>query len=96
MRPKRLLILGILFLLIQCADNKTSDYTIEAIHTPASPVIDGVENDPIWQHITPVVLKENGSGNEVQESEPFSFYVMIRIYGHLLPKRMNIYGRMKR
>ena len=73
MRPKSLLILGILFLLIQCADNNTSDYTIEAIHTPASPVIDGVENDPIWQRITPVVLKENGSGNEVQESEPYTY-----------------------
>lgn len=68
-RPKSLLILGILFLLIRCADNKSSAYTIEAIHTKASPEIDGAENDLIWQQTTPLVLKENKAGYELLESD---------------------------
>lgn len=67
-RLKNLLILSALFLLIQCAENKPSDYKIEAIYTSESPIIDGTENDSIWQRIIPVVLKENSSGNEVLES----------------------------
>lgn len=68
MRPKNILILGTLFLLMQCAENKPSDYKIEAIFTSGSPIIDGTENDSIWQQIIPAVLKENSSGNEVLES----------------------------
>jgi len=69
MRPKNLLLLGTLFLLMQCAEKKSTDYTIEAIFTSESPIIDGIENDSIWQQIIPVVLKDNRSGNEVRESE---------------------------
>lgn len=68
MRPKNLLILGTLFLLMQCAENKPSDYKIEAIFTSRPPIIDGTENDSIWQQILPEVLKENRSGNEVRDS----------------------------
>ncbi len=68
MKPKNLLIIGTLFLLMQCAENKPSEYTIEAKFTSESPIIDGLENDLIWQQITPVVLKENRAGNDVQES----------------------------
>lgn len=68
MRPKNLLILGTLFLLMQCAEKKSSDYKIEAIFTSKSPIIDGKDNDAIWQQLTPIVLIENRSGNEVQES----------------------------
>lgn len=69
MRLKHLLILSTLFLLMQCAGNKPSDYKIEAIYTSRSPIIDGTENDSIWQQIIPIVLKDNRSGNEAQESE---------------------------
>ncbi|MEQ8218614.1 MAG: carbohydrate-binding family 9-like protein [Arenibacter sp.] len=41
---------------------------MEAIYASESPIIDGAENDPIWQKITPVVLKDNQTGNEGQES----------------------------
>ena len=68
MRPKHLLILGTLFLLMQCAENKPSDNKIEAIFTSRSPIIDGTDNDSIWQQIIPIVLKDNRSGNEAQES----------------------------
>lgn len=109
-KPKNLLIIGALFLLVQCAENKPSDDTIEAIFTAESPIIDGLENDLIWQQITPVVLKENRSGNEVLESRLkthfkacyddsnlYFFFVCndIRISGHLLRKGMNIYGRTR-
>lgn len=69
MRPKYLLIVSILFLLVQCAENKPSDDNIEAIYTSESPIIDGLENDSIWQHMIPIVLKDNRSGNGAQESE---------------------------
>lgn len=69
MRLKHLLILSTLFLLMQCAGNKPSDYKIEAIYTSRSPIIDGTENDSIWQQIIPILLKDNRSGNEAQESE---------------------------
>lgn len=68
MRPKNLLIIGTLFLLMQCAENKPSDYKIEASFTSGSPIIDGIENDSIWQQIIPAVLKENRSGNETRKS----------------------------
>lgn len=68
MRPKNLLLLGTLLLLTQCAENKPTEYEIEAIFTSGSPIIDGIENDSIWQQIIPAVLKENSSGNEAQES----------------------------
>jgi hypothetical protein len=67
-RPQNLIILGTLLLLIQCAKNKLYEYQIEAIFTPESPIIDGIENDSIWQQIKPVALKDNRSGNEVRES----------------------------
>ncbi len=65
---KILLIIGTLILFMPCTGQKPSDYTIEVIHSSASPVIDGAENEPIWQQITPIVLRDNG-GNEVQKSE---------------------------
>jgi hypothetical protein len=68
MIPKNLFILGTLFLLMQSAEHKSTD-TIEAIFTSVSPVIDGIENDPIWQQIILMVFKENRSGNETQKSE---------------------------
>ena len=68
MKPKNLLIMGTLFLCMQCAENEPSDYAIEAIFTSESPIIDGLENDLIWQQISPVMLKENRAGNEVLES----------------------------
>ena len=68
MRLKNLLILGTLILLMQCAEKTTSDYTIEAIFASESPVIDGKDDDSIWQQVTPIALKENHSGNEVRES----------------------------
>lgn len=64
---KNLLILGTPFLFIQCSKSNPSNYNIEVISTTQSPIIDGIENDAIWQQITPIVLKENSSGNEVQE-----------------------------
>lgn len=73
MRSKHILILSTLFLLMQCAGNKPSDYKIEAIYTSRSPIIDGTENDSIWQQIIPIVLKDNRSGNETQESELQTF-----------------------
>lgn len=69
MRPKNLLILISIFMLMQCAKNKPSDYKIEAIYTSKSPVIDGTENDSIWQQVIPIVLKDNRSENEAPESE---------------------------
>jgi hypothetical protein len=54
---------------MQCTVDKSSDYKIEAIHTSVSPIIDGNENDAIWQQITPIVLKDNRFGNEAQELE---------------------------
>lgn len=48
-RPKILLLLSTLFLLIQCALNKPSDYKMDATFTSESPIIDGIENDSIWQ-----------------------------------------------
>lgn len=68
MTSKYLLILGTSFLLMQCAEHKPTE-TIEATFTSVSPVIDGIENDLIWQQIIPVMLKENRSGNETQKSE---------------------------
>jgi hypothetical protein len=41
---------------------------MEAIYAFESPIIDGKENDSIWKHILPVLLKENRSGNEVREA----------------------------
>ena len=68
MKPKILIILVSFFMLIQCAENKPSDYRIEAIFASEAPMIDGTENDSIWQQIIPAVLKENLSGNEIRES----------------------------
>lgn len=68
LKSKNLLILGTVLLLIKCGENKPSDYTMEAAFTNCAPIIDGTENDPIWQKITSVVLKDNQTGNEVQES----------------------------
>jgi len=68
LKSKNLLILGTVFLLIKCGENKPSDYKMESIYASESPIIDGAENDPIWQKITPVVLKDNQTGNEVKES----------------------------
>ena len=68
MRPKYLLMLSTLFLLMQCVGNKTSGYTIEASFTSESPLIDGMENDAIWQQLKPIVLQDNRFGNEAQES----------------------------
>ena len=65
---KYLLIIGSLIPFIQCIGQKPSDYTIEAIHTARPPVIDGIEDDPIWQQITPVALKENRFGNETRDA----------------------------
>ena len=59
--------LGLLILFVACTGQETSDYTVEAIRTPSPPVIDGIEDDPIWQQITPVVLKENRTGNETRD-----------------------------
>lgn len=73
MRPKKLLILSTIFLLMQCAENKPSDYKIEANYTSVSPVIDGTENDSIWEQIIPIVLKGNSEGYEAQESEPLTY-----------------------
>ena len=67
LKPKNLLLLGTIFLLMQCAENKPSDDKIEAIYASESPIIDGIENDSIWQQIIPAVLKENRSGNEVRK-----------------------------
>ena len=61
-------ILSILILLVRCAINKPSDYRIEATFTSVPPIIDGTENDSIWQDIVPAELKENGSGDEVLET----------------------------
>ena len=68
LKLKNLLILGTVFLLIQCTENKSSDYKMEAIYAYESPIIDGIENDSIWKHILPEVLKENRSGYEVREA----------------------------
>lgn len=68
-RLKNLLILISSFLVMQCAENKPSDNNIEAIYTSESPIIDGTENDAIWQQVIPIVLKDNRSENEAQESE---------------------------
>ena len=68
-KMKHLLILGIIFLLVQCAENKQLYYKIEANYFSESPKIDGSENDSIWKHILPVVLKENRFGKAVRESE---------------------------
>ncbi|WP_198440174.1 carbohydrate-binding family 9-like protein [Pareuzebyella sediminis] len=59
--------LGLLILFVACTGQETSDYTVEAIRTPSPPEIDGIEDDPIWQQITPVVLKENRTGNETRD-----------------------------
>lgn len=68
MALKYLLIIGSLIPFMPCVGQKTSDYTIESIHTSRPPVIDGTDDDPIWQKATPVVLKENRSGKETRES----------------------------
>ena len=69
MRHKYILVLSSLILLIQCAVDRTSEHTIEALYTSVSPIIDGDENDAIWKQITPILLKDNRFGNEAQELE---------------------------
>jgi hypothetical protein len=68
MKTKKLLTLGTLLLLMSCTKKQTSEHTIEAIFTSESPTIDGVEDEAIWQQVTPVFLRENGSGNKVEKS----------------------------
>ncbi|MER3375146.1 MAG: carbohydrate-binding family 9-like protein [Allomuricauda sp.] len=68
MWSKRILVLGILILLIQCDKIKPHEHEIEAFYATKSPIVDGLDNDAIWQQLTPTVLRENHSGNEVWES----------------------------
>ena len=67
MRTKELLIFGALLLLMHCTEKQASDYTIEAVFTSESPTIDGKENEGIWQKASPILLKNNRSGEKVQE-----------------------------
>ena len=67
MRRKQIVMLSTLFLLMQCAVDTSAAYTIEAIHTSVSPIIDGNENDAIWQKISPIMLKDNGLGIEAKK-----------------------------
>ena len=69
MRTKELLIFGTLLLLMQCTEKQASDYTIEAVFTSESPTIDGKESEAIWQKASPILLKNNRSGEKVQEEE---------------------------
>ena len=69
MTPKKLMMLCTSLLLLQCAEQKPAAYTIEAGYTATPPIIDGKENDAIWQQLSPIVLKDSRSGKEVQEPE---------------------------
>lgn len=68
MKTKKILILGTLMLLMQCAEKQISDHTIEAIFSSESLTIDGKDDEAIWQQATPVYLIENRSGNKVEKS----------------------------
>ncbi len=67
MALKYVLMMGSLILFLPCA-GQDFDYVIEAIYTSKPPVIDGLEDDTIWQQITPVDLKDNRSGNETGDA----------------------------
>jgi len=69
MKTKILLTLCSSLLLMQCAEKTANDYTIEAVFTSESPSIDGKDNEAIWQQAPPILLKNNRSGEKVQEEK---------------------------
>jgi hypothetical protein len=64
---KSILLFGTFLFLMQCADNEGYEYQIESIYISIPPLIDGNLDDPLWQLARPVVLKENRSGNNVND-----------------------------
>jgi len=67
--PKLILLLSGILFLMNCSNDHGSKNNIEAIYTSTSPVIDGDLNDPVWQKASPVVLRENRSGNNVSDTQ---------------------------
>ena len=63
---KIILLFGTFLFLMQCADNVRHEYQIEVIYTSIPQLIDGNLDDP-WQLARPVMLKENHSGNNVND-----------------------------
>ena len=56
-------------LLLGCADNVTNAYQIEAAYISKPPLIDGNPDDPIWQLAKPIYLKDNRTGNKVNDPD---------------------------
>jgi hypothetical protein len=65
---KNIAIFGILILLLQCTDKPDKEINIYALYTSRSLMIDGSLREPPWELATPIVLKENRSGNDVSDS----------------------------
>ncbi|MFZ1289889.1 MAG: carbohydrate-binding family 9-like protein [Melioribacteraceae bacterium] len=66
---KIIFLIGVLLFLIQCSANFENEYEIESMYASVAPIIDGNLNENIWKIVTPIVLKENHSGNDVSDPE---------------------------
>jgi hypothetical protein len=53
--------------LTQCTQPVGSDYIIEAVRTPVPLTIDGLLDESAWQEAPPVLLKDNRSGQEIDD-----------------------------
>ena len=54
-------------LILGCTGNISNEYQIEAAHISKPPVIDGNPDDAPWQLAKPIYLKDNRSGNPVND-----------------------------
>ncbi|MBT8185169.1 MAG: carbohydrate-binding family 9-like protein [Eudoraea sp.] len=61
-----ILMLGCL-LILGCVGNNSNEYQIEAAHISKPPVIDGIANEAAWQLTKPIYLKDNRTGNTVND-----------------------------
>jgi hypothetical protein len=64
---KIIVIAGIFFLMIQCTGNTENQNHIDAVYITHPVTIDGVLREPSWELISPIILKENHSGNTVSD-----------------------------
>jgi len=65
---KKIALFGVFVLLLQCTDSPDKEIHINALYTSRSLMIDGVLREPPWELATPIVLKENRSGNDVSDA----------------------------